>query len=663
MKVWLKAPKWLVPGPRIIGVRPWLCVALGLSVLINLVLPVANIVVYPGVARAAESAAENAAASAGTINLNNAPTPGGLEALAISSLAGNAGKKSILSEWPEEFGPPRDITRASRWPGYKAVIGPDSNIWCVTLDGLAAGQGDIVLTRITDDMKVLDSHKITSIEGDIVNFDVAAGDDEVILAWAEKRGDDFYILIREIRWLSKGGEKPGESSDAAVSVSSMDTRQFLIIKSVAADIAVSISDGRLFVGWVDQEQGRPGVFVSELPVGMLEQLPIDSLGQPPEEPENGLEAAPVPANGVSHRSEFPDRIRLSDPAVSASSLKLASAPGGVWVVWVQTGQIVNQVMVRAYVNGSPGPELKIMDTTATEARGISLLVSDDGTCHLVFTQGRIFRGGVGRPVVVYGTIKSDGHWIAEPVSITQGEGHVVAPSASFDGEGLQVVWSDNRDGKFQVHHASIQLSTDVPQPASAGAATLSSKECMYPQIFVFQNGAIGILYQVYLSDGDMLLQGVSSTDPREPGWAYYLGLDLEKPVQDGCFRLVNGLVAALVVTLLAIPSLAAAVALTALADRLKVFSETTTGTLLRFLYLFGVIFLLKQPGVWFYLFAPVLPGWIKWLSFALASAATINLCLQSRLNFRDILFTALAGALFVFFDSSFCIIVKGVGFF
>ncbi len=42
------------------------------------------------------------------------------------------------------------------------------------------------------------AHKITSLEGDIVNFDVAAGDDEVILAWAEKRGDDFYILIKEI---------------------------------------------------------------------------------------------------------------------------------------------------------------------------------------------------------------------------------------------------------------------------------------------------------------------------------------------------------------------------------------------------------------------------------------------------------------------------------
>ncbi len=212
---------------------------------------------------------------------------------------------------------------------------------------------------------------------------------------------------------------------------------------------------------------------------------------------------------------FQTRIRLSNPAVSVGSLKVAPAPGGVWVVWVQTVG-VNQVMVRAYVDGSTGTERKIMDTTATEARGISLLVSDDGTCHLVFTQGRISRGGVGRPVVVYGTLKSDGYWIVEPISITHGEGHVVAPSATFGGEGLEVAWSDNRDGKFQVHHASVQISSNVPRLVSAGAATLSSKECMYPQIFVFQNGAIGILYQVYLSRGRMLLQGVSATDPGSP---------------------------------------------------------------------------------------------------------------------------------------------------
>ena len=47
-----------------------------------------------------------------------------------------------------------------------------------------------------------------------------------------------------------------------------------------------------------------------------------------------------------------------------------------------------------------------------------------------------------------------------------------------------------------------------------GASTLSSKECFYPQIFVFDDGTRGILYQVYLAQGDMLLQGITSRTPK-----------------------------------------------------------------------------------------------------------------------------------------------------
>ncbi len=122
MKVWLKAPKRLIPGSRIIDVCPWLCVALGLSVFINMVLPVANIVIYPGVARAAETAAENAAASAGTIN-TNVSAPGKIESLAISSLASNTGKKSIFARVARRVWAAPHYTRASRWPGIQGCYG------------------------------------------------------------------------------------------------------------------------------------------------------------------------------------------------------------------------------------------------------------------------------------------------------------------------------------------------------------------------------------------------------------------------------------------------------------------------------------------------------------------------------------------------------------
>ena len=144
------------------------------------------------------------------------------------------------------------------------------------------------------------------------------------------------------------------------------------------------------------------------PVGMLEQLPVDGLANRPRSRKNAR-SIPGSCQRGSYKREFPGRIRFSNPAVSVSSLKLAPAPGGVWVVWVQTA-IVNQVMVRLTSMVLPGLNLfENYGYYSPLRHGNILLVSDDGTCHLVFTQGRISRGGVGRPVVVYGTIKSDGH--------------------------------------------------------------------------------------------------------------------------------------------------------------------------------------------------------------------------------------------------------------
>ena len=120
---------------------------------------------------------------------------------------------------------------------------------------------------------------------------------------------------------------------------------------------------------------------------------------------------------------------------------------------------------------------------------------------------------------------------------------------------------------------------------SYGAATLSTKECFFPEMLVFDDGTRAVLYEVYLAEGDMLVQGVSSLNPVEPGWAYYLGLDFERPLQDGLFKLVTALSASLLFTLLALPSLAVGVGLTLVSDKLNIFSATTAGANLRSLFL------------------------------------------------------------------------------
>ncbi len=574
---------------------------------------------------------------------------------------------SMLPEWPKEFGEAKSIARASRWPGYKAVMGPDSTIWCFTLAGSSESEGKdkFVLTRINKDMTVKESLEIECLQGDIVDFDVAVGDDRAILFWAEKRGDDYHLLARQIKFTY--GE-PGGSLDLT------ENWQFLVIKSVVADVSVSISGDRIFFGWIDQEEGRPGAFIIETGVDVFEYIRNGNRNQSERKSPEALRK---------------QRIRLSGPDVSVISLKLVPAPDGVWAVWVQAGQIVNQVMLSPYLNGSVKSRVQIAETTSRDTYGIAPLISDDGLCHLVFVQGRVFQGTLGRQAIVYGIIDNQGLWVMEPANITQGEGYVSSPSTVFINDDLAIAWSDNRDGKFQVHSALVQvpvvssssgndatqdsgntegesdLAKQQVQPAllSYGAATLSSKECLYPHLQVFEDETKGIVYQVYQTEGDMLLKGVSSLDPKQPGWAYFLGLDLENPLQDGLFKFINVFAAALAITFLAIPSLAAGLILTVIADKLKLFSETCTGVVLRLLFLFGVIFLLKKPGAWFYLFAPVLPQGLSWLSFGLASLATICLDVQSTSHARDILPTVLAGTLFIFFDSLFSVIVKGVGLF
>jgi hypothetical protein len=553
--------------------------------------------------------------------------------------------QSNLPQWPEEFGEPHTVARAARWPGYKSVIGPDSTVWCITLsapDPSHQKQGGFVLTRADKDMAVLSTSEIQPVQGDVVAFDVAVLDECALIFWAEKRGDDYFIHLKQIRSNPERPESPVLSG----------TWTFSEVPSVVQDVAVAVSGDKVFFGWVDQEEGRPGAFIAQLDAGIFGGGPD---GAPP-----GSEVRVQ--NALAHLP----KVRISDRDISVTSISLVPAPGGVWVAWVQSGQILNRIMLSPYLDGELKPPIEVMQTGSAGLRGVAPLIADDGVCHLVFARGRVHQGTVRRPTVVYGILDSDGNWLMQPVSITQGEGEASGPSAVLDDGTIAIAWSDNRSGKFQIHYGLVKRA-QATEPGSQvtlmsyGAATLSSKECFFPEMLVFDDGTRAILYQVYLAGGDMLVQGVSSRNPVKPGWVYYLGLDLENPAQDGLFKLVTVLGASLLFTLLALPSLAVGVALILVADRLNIFSETPTGANLRSLFLFGVVFLMKKPGVWYYAYAPVLPSGLSWLSFWLASIAVI--CVDSPFGSykKDVLSTALSGVLYIFFDNVFSTILKGVG--
>lgn len=549
-----------------------------------------------------------------------------------------------LPDWPEEFGQPRDIIRAHRWPGYKAVMGPDSAIWCFTLgeSSETADRESFILTRVGKDMSVMETLEIEHLQGDVISFDVGVGEDYAILFWAEKRGDEYYLLAKQIKIDCNNPE-------GALNVS--DEWHFLIVGSVVADVSVSISGDQIFLGWVDQEEGRPGVFIAQLDANVFQAQP--GTGE-------------VESHMGTRRLE---RVRLSPPDVSVTSLEIVPAPGGIWALWVEAGQILNRVVLTSYIDGTLGSRIQVTETTSRDTDEVAPLISDDGLCHLVFTQGKIVKGTLTRQVLVYGIIDREGLWIMEPIDITQGEGNVASPYAVFANDEIFIAWADNRHGKFQIYYSHLKVSTIGSEQlletraVSSGAATLSTKECFSPYLFVFEDGTKGILYKVYLEEGDIMVRGVSSLNPKDPSCAYYLGLDLENPFGDGLFKLFNAIISAGAITFLAIPSLSVGLIATLFADRLHIFSGTTAGAVLRLLFLFGVIFLLKMPDVWFYLFAPVLPQGLSWLSFGVASAATLCIHILCTSHAKDVVATASAGVLFMFFDNLFSVIVKGVGLF
>jgi len=563
-------------------------------------------------------------------------------------------ERSVLPEWPKDFGPPENIVQGCRHHGYSAVLGPDGLIWCFTVnndpDEASSGKTtSIGFTRVTRLFLTDSVTEVARLAGDLVDIEVSAGYDRVVVFWAEKLDNEYQLYSREIA--VDPSTLPQEKEIFEQSTSSQEELilshkprlgekvHLLTVKSVVTDVAVAVSGEKNIYGWIDQEQGRPAVFLTVF------DRAYGKYGFGEAEPK---------------------RMRISSLKVSASTLRLSPAPHGAWITWVQSKDTIYCMMFRAYVNGKLYPELEVAETSAKENYGVVALGASQKTCHLVFTKGRILRGNVANPVVTYGRVTRDGKWIVKPLNISQGEGYAVTPSFAGYADKLVFCWSDNRQGRLGVHWAEFEeqkLAESQPRPLKYGAVSYSKKECLSPSIFAFPDGTKTILYQVFSGDSRILVKGVSTLNPKPPDWLYYLGLDREHPIQNAIFKIVSALGASLTITCLSIPSIAFGFILTLIADRLKVFSQSNTGRLLRLGFLFGSIFLLKSQNKWYYLFAPILPSGLAWVSFTIAFIMSVVFIYHFKIGFSGILPAFLGGVIFVFFDTLFSLVQKGVGYF
>ena len=573
--------------------------------------------------------------------------------------------KPVLPEWPKDFGPSKYVIDGLRHPGYRAVQGPDGYVWCFVLrevrnenGGFSENRRVIGFTQVGPDIQTGGFIELAAPAGEVVDVDVSAGNGAVVVFWAEKVEDEYHLYSRTVYVQAGEGEQaqsdaknpevgepqqksPSGNQDRddlapAAGLHLGKTAHLLMVKSVVTDVAIAVSGQEIIYGWIDQEEGRPGVFLCAVDM----KASGDTTG-----------------NGV----RISKRVRVSSPEVSASILRLSPAPGGAWVTWVQSRDVLYQMMLRAYIDGTLYPEIEVSTTNARETYGLIALTADEDAVHLVFTKGRIFRGEVGKPAVTYGKITREGKWVVGPLSVNRGEGYATSPDISTYGNKMAFVWSDNRTGRLGVYWA--EFTDHVFEPLNYGSVTYSSKECLSPAIFPFSDGTKVVLYYECSGESGMLVKGVTSRNPRAPDWRYFLGLDIDRPLQSMVFKAVNALAASLVITCLALPSVAFGVVLTFTAEKLGIFSDTRAGRILKFMFLFGCIFLAKSQGKWFYLFAPLLPVGLSWVSFSIASASSLLLLHHLRTGYAGILPSAVGGTLYVFFDTLFSLVQKGVGYF
>jgi len=557
---------------------------------------------------------------------------------APSLAAVTAQKESLLAEWPEDFGPAFPVVKGHSHQSYRAVTGPSGSIWCfVTTKESLATQGrpggkpsSIGLVRIAPDLSVSPFTLLVSVHGDLIDLDVDAGEDRVVLVWVEKDGDVFHLYSVSLR--EKGGSGMPEI-EAGPKVRILDAWTTVL------DVAVAVSGSLNVYGWIDQEEGRPGVFLGVLDAG--------------EEASTGDQA-------------LKERIRVSAEGVSASTLRLAPFPGGALLTWVECKDVTYEMMFRSYRNGSLGPPLQVGSTTGEEEYGVVPFALQSGNAALVYTKGVLSRGRIARPCVAYAEVTPDGEWLCEPLTISGGEGFALAPSIAIFQEKTAIAWADNREGRLGIYWAEYLgevNSTSAGSPAHYGAVTYSTKECLSPRIFYFPDGTPIVLYLTYENDNVIQVYAASGRNPRPPDWKYYLRLDPLNPVTDGLFKTVNAIGASLALTFVSFPSLAVGLFLTALLDKFGIFSKSEKGSLLALAFLFGSIFFLKEEGKWYYLFAPCLPAGLSWVSFALSGGFSLLFTRQVSKDLSSVLARALSGVLFVFFDTLFSVIQKGVGVF
>ena len=290
-----------------------------------------------------------------------------------------------------------------------------SNIYIVWEKEYGVDSVDIFFTRSTNNGTTWSPPEQLTTSGEAMRPAICAAGNHVYIVWADERDGNFEIYF-------KHSSDNGDNWDADYRITSDDSASFLP--------AVSASGNNVYVSWIDNRNGLPKVYYN---------FSIN--------------------NGSVWQSSD---IAVSDDGYEAFSSSIVGNNSDVYVAW-QGDTVIDSVNVsRVLFNSSNtlglswGPKVVLSDT-AGDAK-IPSIANYDSNVYVVWTDYR----DMGDGEIYYRHSDNKGSSWQNAMRLTDDDSVSDFVSITNVNDELHIVWSDTRDGNFEVYYKNthVELQPD-----------------------------------------------------------------------------------------------------------------------------------------------------------------------------------------------------------
>ena len=322
---------------------------------------------------------------------------------------------------------------------------------------------------------------------------------------------------------------------------------------------VSDGAGGAIVTWVDYRSGNPDIYAQHvLASGTVDPVwPADgrALSTAPNEQSGpaiatdgaggaivvwedsrtgfriGIYAQHVLASGVVDAAWPVDGLALSTNASDkAGPTIVADGVGGAMVTWHEYRVAARRYDIyaqHALASGTVDPawptDGRALSTAANDQ--LSPMIVGDGEGGAIVTWYDL-RSGTSNDIYAQHVLASgtvDPAWPADGRAVSTAANDQLSPMIGPDGAGgAIVVWSDRRNGNFQIYaqHVLAFGAVDSAWPADGRALSIAANDQFYPQIVADGAGGAIVTWQDYRSgtSNDIYAQHVLASGVADPAW-------------------------------------------------------------------------------------------------------------------------------------------------